>query len=287
MPGWIAPATVTEGVVTLTDPSALGPFNESNGSVWFLSEEGLRFVLSQDVVLPLSGTLTGVVVRAESPGAAYNVANNTINQLSTSVPGLTVNNPDPGSGSWVTSSGTDAESDVDLALRCMERWPTLGEAGAVAGTYDLWAKAADGTVTRTKVFADGTVAGQVDVYVAGAAGALSGGVVAAVQDYIDQRVPLCVSALVLSPTNHAITIAGDVYVAAAMLATATAAVATALDELASTTEIGGTFYFSQLEAAIQDVSGVRNVELSSPVADVVLGATEVATLTNNLVFHAI
>lgn len=280
-------ATVTQGVVTLSDPAGNGPYVLTNGSTWFISDDGLRYVLSQDVTVPLASSVSGVVVRAESPGEAYNVANGTLNRLATSVPGLSVANPDPGSGSWVTSSGTDAEDAQSLARRCVQRWPTLGRSAGTDDVYDLWARAADGTVTRTSIHPSLTVAGRVDVLIAGAAGALSGGVVATVQAYIDQKVGLCTSALVASTTNHVVTLTGFVDCIAAQLSAAQAAVDAALDELASITAIAGTLYFSVLDATIQNQVGVRDSELATPPGDVVLGAGETLTFTNSLVFRPV
>lgn len=275
---------VAEGVLTLSDPHNQGPFTLNNGDLWVISDDGHRYVLAQNVTVGLAGSIDGVVFRAESKGSAYNVGNNTISTLVTAVPGLAVNNPDPGSGSWVTTPGSDDEADLVLQTRCAERWAELG-VGLPGSNYDLWARAADASVTRVGTRVSPTVPGQVDVAVGGASGAVSGAVVTAVQDYIDPRVALTNTAEVSSAANVAVTVDGTVYVQAAYLAEATAAVQSALTALFLSKSISGdTLYLAELIEAIMVPRGVRNVVLTLPTGDTILTFGQLPTLTNSLTF---
>lgn len=287
-------AVSTLGVVTLVDAANAGPFSIADGSLYFAATNGLRYTNVGAYTLPLGGTLAGVVVKAERPAAAYNVGNGTITKMVTSLPGVTVNNPDPGTGTWVTTSGSDAESDTLLKARCRARWPSLGF-GTPSDAYALWARTADPSITRVKVIVNGSVAGSVIVYLAGSAGPVGAPAVANALAYITPRTPLCVAVTVASATALPITVSGTVYVAAAYLASATAQVTSnltalfgggtsVLNESLPGVDIGGTVYLSRIIELIQEVTGVRNVTITAPVIDTVLTSIQVATLTQSLTF---
>jgi uncharacterized phage protein gp47/JayE len=287
-------AVATQGVVKLTDAGAAGPFTITAGQLWFAASNGLRFTNTTGGTLPLSGTLT-LTVKAEAPAAAYNVGNGAITTMVTTLPGVTVNNPNPGSGSWITISGADQEADAALVSRCKAKWPTIG-IGATSAAYDYWARTADVSVTRTQVAASGTVAGTVNVYLAGASGPVTGGAVTNVVNYLASRTPLGVLVNVASCTAAPVTVTATVYVASAYLAAATAQCATNLAALfnGGTNSIGevlpgiplgpSTVYLSAIIEQLQLPTGVRNVVISGPGADVALTTAQVATLTQALTF---
>lgn len=277
------PGTVTQGQVFFSDPTGVGPFTLASGDVVLQSDEGLNFILSEDITVPASSGISALV-RAEAKGSKYNVGDNTINSVVTSVPGLLVQNPAFSLGTWITTAGGDDESDQALVLRCLAQWQTLA-VGLPTSMYDTWSKAADAAVNRSFSRVSPSVAGQVDLFVAGPAGAVSGGVVSNVQAYVDQRTALTNTVVVASVSNHAQSIAGTVNITQAFLVSAKAAVLQALDALLDVKKgIGATLYFSEVWAAIQNVPGVRNVELTSPTGDVVLAANEIFVFTNNLTF---
>jgi len=278
--------TVTEGVVALTAAAGAGPFNLTNGSTWFLASNGLRFVLAQDVTVPLSSAVTGVLVRAEAQGSAYNVGNGTITGFSTSVPGLAVNNPDPGDGSWVSTAGTDKQSDGDYRAAAKGRWQSLAY-GSPESVYVLWAKASDASITKVNARPSLVTGGQVDIYLAGNAGPVGAPAVAAAQAYIDARAPLGVTAAANNTTPLAQTVAGTVYVQNAYLAQAIAQCSSKLAALINGKPIGGTLYRAEIIEELMSPVGVRNVVLATPAADVVAAANEVFTLTQSLAFIAV
>lgn len=172
-------ALATVGTVTLTDAQSAGPFTIAPGQIWLGSTTSLststplRFLNTTGGTLPKGGALT-LTVAAEMPGSAYNVANGAITTLLTTLPGVTANNPDPGSGSWVTSQGTDQESDLAYSTRLQGKWPSIG-IGATATTYDYWARTASSEVTRTKVAVDTALAVPVNAAFTAGAGTLATG----------------------------------------------------------------------------------------------------------------
>ena len=288
------PAVAAVHSVLLTDAGNAGPFNITAGQLWVANTASLggatplRFTNQAGGVLSKGGTLA-LPCQAEQAGAAYDVGIGTITTLITSLPGVTVTNPDLGGGSSLTTQGVDKESDLAYSLRCLGRWASLGT-GSPAAAYDLWARTASAEVTRTKVQASGTVAGQVDVYLAGVNGAASGAALTAVANYLAPRVPLGSAANVVAATNFITNLIGTVHVQTAYLAAATAAVGAALIAFWQTIPIGGTVYVSAVIEVIMGPAGVRDFTLTSIAGgsgDVVLTATQVSTLMNSLVFTAV
>jgi uncharacterized phage protein gp47/JayE len=280
------PGVLTQGVVTLSDPAGAGPFSITDGQLWFSSTSGLRFNSVGAYTLPKNGSIT-VSVKAESPGAAYNVANGTITTLVTALAGVTVSNPGPG-GTWISVQGADQETDAALRTRCRARWPALGS-GTPNDAYDLWARTSDPSINRTLVRASPTLEGTVEVYLAGASGAAGASAVTNANAYIQPRVPLCVNCIVAAASENLINVTATVYVSAAYVATATTQCAAnvqalfyggtnSIGEQLPGVPIGGTLYVTQLVEQLMVVTGVRNVSLASPAADVVLGAIQVAKL---------
>lgn len=278
----------TQGYVLLSDPSSQGPFTITQNQLWFVSNDGKRFNSVGTYTLNAGGTVS-VLVQAERAGSSYNVANNTIVNFITPLPSVTVNNPVYANGTWITRPGTNNETDALYRQRCKARWPSLGT-GLTADVYDLFAKTAEPSVTRTKPIPSPTVAGQVDIYLAGASGPVGGGVVSSVAAYILPRLPLTVTQTVQSATGVAVTVTLTAYVSAGFAAQATVDITANLNALfsggTSTTgevlngfEIGGTVYLSQIVEQVMVVTGVRNATIAAPVSDTVLTATQVATLT--------
>lgn len=303
-------AAATKGQVTLTDAASAGPFTIAAGQMTFASTSGLLYTNTTGGTLAKAGTLA-LQVAALSPGSAFNVGNGTITSIvGGTLPGVTVNNPDPGSGTWVTSQGADAESDSAYMLRCQQRWPALSQSAGTAAVYDLWSKTAESaaghstTITKTLVVVDAVVPGQIDIYLAGASGAAGAGAVADAQSYINPRTPLTATTLIQPATNAVLTIAGVVnYLAAKTTLTAiTAAVAAALAAYINALGIGSdagvtvkAFYTELLgevamAGAISGVPVVRNVSgflVNGGSADTGLTLGQVATLTNSLTFSAV
>ena len=268
-------STPTRGNLTLTNPAGAGSISISAGQLWAMSNAGLRYTNTAAATLPAGPSTLSLAFAAERPGAAYNTVPGQIQTLVTSLPGVTVTN---GSG-WITTQGTDTESDALLRQRCRDAWASIG-AGSTAATYELWAREATSEITRVLANPDPSIAGRVDVLIAGPAGAVSSGTIATVLAYLLQRIPLCTDLDVESATNVPVALAGTVFVTggAAGEAAARAAISAAMIELGASVPIRGTLYQSQIEGAIQDAANVRNVDLTSPTIDTPMGSTGVPVI---------
>ncbi len=275
----------TVGIVTFSDDAGAGPFTLTAGTVWVQSNSGKKYVLTTGAVLPQSGTVD-VEMEAESYGSGYNVGNGTITTLVTSMPGVSVENPDPGSGTWITTPGTDPESDIELKRRCKLKWPALG-IGATEDGYRLWALTASDSVTQVEAQEDDTIAGQTNVYIAGPSGGVGGGVVTTVDDYIQPRVPLTSTAVVTSAINLEVTVEAEIFVQSAYLASAQTEVEDNLAALFATNGIGQVLYATSIVEQIMLPTGVRNVEMVSPLTDTEPEFNEVPTLTLDLTFTGV
>jgi uncharacterized phage protein gp47/JayE len=277
-------AVASQGTVTLTASADAGPYTIAPGQLRFASASGLRYqsANTSNVVLAKGGTLD-ITVQAESPGAPYNVANGTITTMLTPLAGVTCANPDPGGGTWITVSGVDEETDPALVSRCEARWPESGF-GSPSASYDLWARTADATITRTKVVADaaGPNGGGVTVYVAGASGPVGAGAVTAAQTYINPRAPLTSVPTVTNTSALAVTVTATLYGKAEYQTAATAAATGAIQALIAANPIGGTVYRAAIFEALMSPTGVTNVTIAAPAGDTTLTAAQVATLTLSL-----
>lgn len=252
------PALFTEGACVLAATATSSGYTIVPGQLVAVSASGLRFFNTTGGNLAAGGTLS-LTFQAETAGSAYNVSVGSITALATPLPGVTVSNPTIGTtGTWITSLGTDEETDASLEARCEARWPSLALVPTV-DVFDLWAKAASAQVTRTKPLTDGAVAGQVDLYLAGSSGGVDAATVTAVQAYVDARILLTSTCVVASAVTEAIEVQATLYVRAGYEATAQAAAQVAVEAYISGSDINGTIYESDVVADLQNPTGVRNV----------------------------
>lgn len=290
-------ATFAFGVVQLVVATGSGPYTVPIGGMWFADIAGHRFTNTAQITLTAGPqTLGAVPVQAEFAGSAYDVGNGAITIIQAgTLPGVTVSNPDPGTGTWITTAGADQESDSALVSRCIARWPALSQSAGTAAVYDLWARSAEQaaglgtTITRTRVQPDPSVAGQVDVFLATATGPAGAPSVTAANSYIQQRIPLVSTAIVQAASASAMTVAGTVNffssktTAALVQAAVQAALQAYIQNVALGLDAGGTIkvYWSEIEAVCGTVFGVRNVvmTLNAGTADVALTLGQVSTLT--------
>ena len=253
-------ATFAQHACVLTAAATSSGYSIQPGQLVEQSTGGLRFINTTGGDLA-AGTTLAVTFQAESAGSAYDVGINSITTLLTPLAGVTINNPGTG-GTSITQQGTDEESDQSLIARCQARWPSLGSA-PTQSVFDLWAKTASTDVTRTLVAPDSTTPGQVDVYLAGASGAVPTGDVAIVQAYIDPRVPLPATCVVSNTENAGIKVTATLYVKNGQQDAALAAATANLTAYVNGVDIKGVVYESDVIEALQSPAGVRNVELAT------------------------
>lgn len=265
--------TTTAGTVTLANAGA-SPKTVHAGQVWVGTTGGKRYLNTTGGTIAAGGTLS-VTVQAEAPGSAYNVANGTITVMYTVLPSVTVSNS-PSTGSWITTSGSDRESDESLRQRCRARWPELGT-GATALVIEAWCKEADPTVTRVTVTPQtGADAGKYKVRLATDSGGVSGGVVAAVQTYLDYRASLTTTPVVESASVYNFQPVATVRVRKGYLASAQVAVVEYLTAFAKATPIGGFIYQAAVIEQLMLAEGVYDCTYAT--ANIDLADTEVAVL---------
>lgn len=275
-------AVATVGKVVVTVASGAGPYTITAGGL--LVTDGARRWRSTNttnVTISSAGTVT-FTVRAESLGAAYNVANSAINAVvSPALAGVSVSNPVYASGTWITTAGADAESDASLRQRCRDRWATLGR-GATVAAYQYLARtghASAAQVTRTAVVT-GPGDGTLRVYLAGPAGPVDAGVVTTVQTWIDSNKPATDAPTVESAAATSVTVTATVRVAAASDSTANRALATdALAAYFAALGIGEQVDLGRLYEAIYRAVGVVDCDISAPSGDTTIASGHVAVPT--------
>jgi uncharacterized phage protein gp47/JayE len=275
------PAVFARGTVRLTAEPGMGPYTIAPGDLWVGTPDGRRFNNTTGGTLPQGGTLD-LEVRAESPGAAWNVPDGAITVLHTPLPGVSVTNP-PG---WLLEAGVDEESDDALRTRCRARWAELG-GGSTRAAYEYWALSAHPSVTKVRVL-DNHPRGQgtVDVVVWGEGG-IGPSVVSAVDTYIQARRPVTANVLVYAATPRTVAVTATIQVRAGYLAQAQGAVASELTALQRETPIGGTLYRSRLIEALFARPYAVNVALSAPAGDVPMAATEALVLSPTLTWQEV
>lgn len=253
--------------VVLTAQAGRGPYELRPGDIRAATDSGLKWQSVDGGVIPAGGSLT-INMRAESPGAAYNIPAGALTRLLTPYPGVTMTNP----GTF-TQAGVDAEPDEVFRNRLKLKWASIGY-GASSDAYRYWALTARAAVTQVRVL-DQHPRGQgtVDVIIWGQGG-LSPDDVAYVAAVIDAKRSNTANVLTYSATPRVVNITGTAYTTAATLGSAPAAALANITQLQGKTDIGGVVYHSAIVEALMLPPGVRNVELTNPVTDLQLGPTE-------------
>jgi len=279
-------ATFMEGRVTLSCDGAAGPYNVTAYSL--VVSDGTRRWRSTNAsteVLASGGTLS-LTVKAETAGTAYNVPGDNIDFIvSPALAGVTVS----AVTAWATTAGAADETDASLRARCRAKWGTLGR-GANDSAYLHLARTGHGEeaqVTRAQVVwgpGDGTLT----VYLAGPSGAVGSGIVTTVSDWIDANKPGTDNPTVQSATAIPVSLIATVTVAAASDSTANRALATdALSAYVNGLDIGEDVDLGRLYEAFYAASGVIDVDISQPAADVSINNGEVASLSATITWSAV
>lgn len=195
-------------------------------------------------------------------------------------------------GSPIINPGSDAESDASLIARMRGRWPELAEV-PLEDRYVSWIRRAsiDNGYGITKVTSQASVtfAGQADIRVATALGAVPGGVVAALQAYVDARDGIMDKANIQSAVNLAVSAGGTVTVRSAAAAATKLQAKTNWESYIAALGIGGdspegVVRLAELEQAIMDAGAVdvSGLTLNAVAANLALTITQVATAGNSI-----
>ena len=275
-------STFAVGQVALTVAPGSGPYTISAGQLWIADNFGHRYNSSNtgSVVLA-SGTTTQVPFRAENPGAAFNIAVGSGLTLTTPLPGVTAALPDLGTGTWLTTQGTDDESDPALRTRCRTRWATIG-LQKPRDAYVYLATNTPGVATPpSRVYVDDANPrgpGTLNVWIAGPAGPVSTADEALVRAYVVARKSPCADVQVANAVPVAVAITADVYYDGGY-ATALTQAADALTSLINAVPLGGTLSWAEAVGAITNVPGVydvQNLRLNGGTANLTVAANQTA-----------
>ena len=280
-------ASSTIGAIRVTGGTVGPPYSVGAGDM-VVSDGSVTFRNLNAFTVP-AGSYVITLFYAETPGTVGNVANDTITSLVTSYAGVSVNNPDyGGSGTWITTSGTDQEGDDSLRARDTEKWATLSVVEAISDRYQYIARTA---VSNCRVAVDDSNPdgpGTVRTYLALADGVASGGDVTLVDNAID--------AAKFGGTNTTYAATSDTLNVTATIgydsssyssATVEAAVEAAITAYVNAAPIGG-YDFAPivsnvidrdgLLAAIRAVPGVTQVVMSAPASDFAVTTYHVAVV---------
>lgn len=258
--------TRNEGVqakhrVLLSDPLSSGPHTITVGRFWVVSSTGKRFSAAETVTLPKGGSVYLTVV-AEAAGSEFNVAIGSIRTLITTLPGVTVNNPDKGNGTSLVQQGTNRETRDELYQRCRLKWSTLSQIGT-DNLYEYWTKKASTQVKRVLVRRNLAVPGEVQVVLAGPTGAVSADVVAAVDEALQANAtPLTNTTTTIAAVNYVLPVAATLKCQPGYQGTAPAAAENALVLFLQTVPLEGVVYDGPIISALMSPPGVLDVTLT-------------------------
>jgi uncharacterized phage protein gp47/JayE len=261
-------ATIAQGAATLSGtPGAVVPLGTEAKTV-----AGLVLLTTAEATIGAGGTVA-VPVQGGAAGSAYNMDAGAALTLTSAPSGVQ-------SVAVLTSAtigGTNAETDAELLARVLDVMQNP-PAGGNKADWRRWAMNVDG-VTEAYVFPLRRGLGTVDVCVTSAGGAPSAATLEAVRAYLDAVRPTAANDfLVLGPSIVLVDVAALARLYGLTLAQAKTAVETALAAYFATLEPGDPVYLSRIETAISGVLGVVDRVVTSPTANVPMGAIEWARL---------
>lgn len=281
-------AEYTVGKVTLTDNGG-GPHSVNASQHIVATEDGTKsYLVTGSGTLGLNGSIT-LDVKADKPGAAYNVPNGSITRLLTNLPTVTVSNDAllPAE-SWITTPGADTESDPDYLARGTSQWGKL--AVTVPKQFlEAVVKAAVPSITKVRVEDDNPHGpGSCELVLANAAGPATPAEVAAAQLALDPlRAVGSATLTAVAAQAYGLVLEGEVRVSSAFLNSARAQVDENLARLVAEHPLGDVVVYEQLVEEVMSPQGVKKVSFISPTSDVAIGSLSALTVTNKLTWKAV
>ncbi|HEU4604059.1 MAG TPA: baseplate J/gp47 family protein [Steroidobacteraceae bacterium] len=263
------PATFAAGSITITGTDAsLIP----SGTRW-LRKDGIEYETTADATIA-SGTATAAVI-CTTEGASGNADAGVALSIISPIAGVTSTAVVAVSG---VTNGVDVEKDEDYRARILQRKRNAPKGGS-ADDYENWALEVSG-VTRVWVYRNPMGPGTVGVtfVLDNAVDIIPDSTkVDEVQAYLDDpsRRMLCASVDVYAPTAQPLNLTID---GIADLDVRAAIEDELRDLLFREGEPGGTILLSHIEEAISSARGENDHVLTSPVANISFGATELPVL---------
>lgn len=280
------PAKRTTGIVKFARKNASGSLRIPTGSTvkTDMSPRGaeLRFITTQDVIIPDGATTALVPVKAEHEGARYNVGPSYISKLVTYVSGIEYVTNEEG---WILEEGADLEDDDSLLKRYLGRWDELST-GSTGGAYASWARSIPGVmdVSVDEQFPRGQ--GTVDVIITGPAGAPSAELIKSVQEFVEKQKPICDNVLVKGPELVPVKVQATVWMhpsrgdRTVIRARATEAL-NGLFIGPQSLRIGEDLYKAKMTALLMAVSpDIVNVTVDEPSGDTIVEPSQLCVLSD-------
>ena len=250
--------------------------------------QAYRFLTQDEAILESGETEIGVAVIAEQTDASHNVGPGSIKKIAVHISGVEgVENR----AGWITSEGSDQETDESLRTRAFLAWEELTQ-GSTERAYISWARS-DPRVTSAYVNSNHPRGqGTVNVYILGAGGPPSPGLITDVQAIVDANRPLCVDALVLGPEEKPVTI--DLAITPKRYFSTTTIEAEVRRRIEAYFNprgdpaypwivplgVGKMVVFNQLVEIVMSVDGVYDVSFVSPTADIDVATDELPVLVS-------
>lgn len=269
------PALFTEGAAVLTCSAGAGPYSITPGVYSVGTSSNLIYQINTTGTLLSGGTLP-VTIKAERTGGAYNVSAGTINQMVTTLAGVTVNNP---SSSWITTQGREIESNASLVTKCEEKWATLAM-GFPSDFYSYWAKhSLDPQVITDVRIVDNNPGGPGTIwgYLATEDGAATSPQIAGVQAVLDARIPKCIVFTAKTAVIVEVDITATITIPASRRAAAELQLAIDMPAYFAAFGIadsGGARVSKEAIEAVMIGVGASDITPSLPAADIVLAQGE-------------
>lgn len=269
----VTPVAATKATGTLTVTGTAATVIPSL-TVW-RSGSNIDYQSTAEFVIPVGGTVD-VDIEAVEAGVAGNAAAGTFASLVSPIAGVV----SQATVATALTDGADIESNESVRARLLQRIQNPPRGGTVED-YQFWARTAHPDVTRSWARALAGGLGTVTVYFmtddATANGIPNAATVTAVDDYIDERRPVTADVTVAAPAAVALAIAINNIVPMTQ-AVQDAVEAELADLIRRETEPGGTLLVSHVREAISTAAGETDHELTSPLMDVTVQATQISTL---------
>ena len=282
-------AVSTLGNLTLTGAAVGPPHAILAGQIVASDADGRTYRNTTAGTIPASGSLV-VTIQAETPGADANVANGTINILTTPLAGVTCSNDAIApSSTWITQQGVNEETDAALRSRNTTKWATLSPSDP-ADRYINFIRTAVPGAARIKVDDSNPAGpGTLHIYIAGPSGVSGAADVVNAQTEADRIRNPTAQVTVFAAAAQPQLFQYTCYITAALNNAVTqSAVEQALTDYVNGLPIGGTsfaaaspgeFVYSEAIGAMTAIAGVQQIVLSLPPGNVNIGAFDIMTVS--------
>jgi uncharacterized phage protein gp47/JayE len=280
------PALQAAGKITFSRQQAGGNVKIPAGRLVRTKPDGLgeihRFVTTEEVVLLENELTVSAPVIAETYGQASNVTAGTIREIVTAIGGVdAVSN----SADWLISEGADEEDDDSLRNRYFLQWKSIS--GLNKYFYESLALSVPGVAAVKVNDRHPRGQGTVDIYIKGAAGMPTQGLIGQVTAIIEENKPQIDDFLVKAPSPVPVNLNIVLHITSGSHEVIKAEAENRLRALfmspaktlgINLLNIGEDLTHSRIISEGMKSLGVKKVEVKSPAADLVISVGQLAVL---------